>query len=412
MTRKSGTFTLKYLNDLKPKDKDYFIREPGRQGFGVRVYPSGSKKFQMVYTFEGKKKALSLGSYPAVKLADARQKLEDMRRLLAKGKDPGEVVRGQVQERREAWTVDRLCDEFLEKYCRVRKRPKSVKDDELNLNRDIRPLWGKKKARDIRRGDVVSVIDTIVARGAMTQANRTRATISKMFAWALEREIVEVNPVVGTSKPSPEKARNRVLTDAEIKTVWENIDIAPIPDGIRNQIKLLLLIGCRIGELIGATRQQIKDGWLELPGSATKNKRDHVYYVSSYAREIMELDKYDTGLIVQRPFGSCYTNNELSRVLIKNKYFGVDEFVPHDLRRTFTTKLASIGVNPHLQSVIINHTAKDVTGIHYNKHAYLNERKEAVERLGNEIKRIVNGEEARPEKVVSLFGKINERMKQ
>ena len=109
--------TDSFIKSLKPKATRYFIREDaprGEGGFGIRVMPTGAKSWQMIYTFEGQRKWLFLGTYPSLGLAQARKLFREKREILASGKNPGEVTRTSSQARREAWTIDKLCDEFHE----------------------------------------------------------------------------------------------------------------------------------------------------------------------------------------------------------------------------------------------------------------------------------------------------------
>lgn len=138
-------FTDTFIKSLKPRTQRYFVREDaprGEGGFGIRVMPTGAKSWQMIYTFEGKRKWLFLGEYPGMGLSKAREVFREKRKILATGHDPGEVTRSKNQERRDAWTVNKLCDEYLEKYATVNKRPRSAHEDELNLARDVRPRLG------------------------------------------------------------------------------------------------------------------------------------------------------------------------------------------------------------------------------------------------------------------------------
>jgi len=382
---KGTHFSAKYITNLKPKENVYSDSEKG--GLTIRVFPSGRKTWIFIYTFNNKRTWYTLGHYPTVSLAMAHQKQREAQQLLDKGIDPAR----KRQEYIKGWTVDRLCDEFLEKYSEVKKRPRSAKEDRLNLARDVRPAWGELKAVDIRRGDVVILLDAVVKRGAPTQANRTLATIRKMFAWALERQVIEFNPASGITKPGKEMVRDRVLSWNEIKTVLQTMDARnDVPDPIKKAFKLILLTGCRPGEVLGFRWDRIADNWLEIPGTETKNKRTHRVYLSELTRSIM--GNGETGLVLTRHTDTKQEDIKtysLSFWLKRCDHFGINTWSPHDLRRTCATRLAELGTQPHIISKILNHAETSVTARVYDWHPYESEITEALESLSKKISSIL-----------------------
>lgn len=384
-------FTDAFIRGLKPKDKRYVVREEGRageRGFCIRVMPTGGKSWQMIYTVDGARKWNHLGDYPKTSLSEARAKFRKALDCLKAGIDPGEKKRAENQERRDAWTINKLCDEFLEKHAKVKKRPRSAREDELNLARDVRPTWGKKKARDIRRGDVVSLLDEIVNRGSGVQANRTLATVRKMFAWGLEREAVELNPAAGISKPAPETPKERALSLEEIKTVWQTMDDqTDVPEGVKKALKLVLLTGLRPGEVVAAKWDQIDGEWLDLPGASTKNRRPHRAYLSTLARQVA--GDPGEGLMITKDDGSPLPVYSLSFWLRRCRHFGIDRWTPHDLRRTCATRLAEMGTAPHVVQRILNHVQSGVTGRVYDQHTYSAEKQQALEAWGRKLENLI-----------------------
>lgn len=325
------------IRNLEARDKPYVIREDaprGEGGFAMRVMPSGAKTWQLIYIFEDQRKWFSLGQYPQVSLADARLLFRANKKLLSKGIDPGEQTRLQRLENPQAMTVDELCNEFLEKYAQVKKRASSAYEDELNLKRDVRPLLGKYKAKEIRRPDILEVIDGIMTRKAPVQANRTLATVRKMFAWALERGIVESNPASGISKPSHEQPKERALSMKEVATFWANAgqkdDLQSIE--IVKVLKLILLTGCRPGEILALNWENVKGRWAELSGTSTKNKRPHRVFLSTLALDVM--GKAGKGPVIKRYEGATIAVYTLSCWLRREKHLGLPSWTPHDLRRT------------------------------------------------------------------------------
>src|SRR5277367_3957286 len=205
-------FTDRFISSLRPKAERYEQWEGA--GFGIRVSPSGSKSWIWVYHFDGRPRRMTLGSYPGLGLADARIKLSEARKLLEQGSDPGDREVQQRRAERVAETVAQLADAYLEKWARPRKR--SAAEDERILRKDVLPAWGRRKANDIARRDVIALLDNIVDRGSPVAANRTLALIRRMFGWALSRDIVQTNPCTAVKAPGVETRRDRVLSVEEI----------------------------------------------------------------------------------------------------------------------------------------------------------------------------------------------------
>ncbi len=242
--------TVRGLDALKPKAERYEVWEDGRTGLGVRVSPAGRKSWVFMYRFNGKARRMGLGTYPAVGLASARVKHAKAKELLTKGDDPCALHVEKRRAERQAETVADLAAEYLEKWAKPRKR--SAAEDERILNKDVLPAWGKRKAKDIRRRDVILLLDEIVERGSPMQANRTLAVVRRMFNFGISRDILDATPVAMVRAPAKENQRERVLAPEEIRVFWNGLDKAPMSPAIKLALKLELVTGQRKGELVGA----------------------------------------------------------------------------------------------------------------------------------------------------------------
>jgi hypothetical protein len=203
-------FTVRGIDALKPRAKRYDILESDGQGFGVRVAPSGHKSWIYLYHHGGRLRRMTLGTYPNITLADAHKAQAGARAAVKQGKDP---AASHVQARFEALrapTVAQLADVYLERWAKPHKR--SWREDERILTKDVLPVWGRRKASEIRRRDVIALLDDIHDRGAPIQANRTLACIRKMFNFALQRDLVESNPCALVKASGKEHRRDRILS--------------------------------------------------------------------------------------------------------------------------------------------------------------------------------------------------------
>ena len=269
-------FTDRTISALKPKAARYEIWEGG--GFGLRVTPKGNRSWIWLYRYQGRSRRMTFGRYPEVGLADARLKLAQARKDLGQGIDPGAVVVAANVAERIAETVTELADEYLKRHARPKKR--SAAEDERILRRDVIPAWGRRKARDITRRDVVALLDRIVDRGAPVMANRTMSTIQKMFNWAISRDLLEFNPCDKVQPPSKEVPRDRVLDADEIAALWRGLDApesAKTGVGMSDSVKLVLQLqfvtAQRKGEVINAEWSELdrEAAVWTIPASKSKN---------------------------------------------------------------------------------------------------------------------------------------------
>lgn len=170
--------TLRSLRTQKPREMFW---DRVLTGFGVRVTKSGQKTYLVRYRLNGKRPRVKIGTYPTFGLADARARARTILLQAETGEDPS-----------RAESFAELAELYLERHAKPRKR--SWRYDERQLDRDLLPAWGKRKAVDIRRSDVHQVLDAILDRGSPAMANRTRALISKIFNFGITRGVVEHNP--------------------------------------------------------------------------------------------------------------------------------------------------------------------------------------------------------------------------
>jgi integrase len=401
-------FTDKFIAALRPKDQRYERWEGG--GFGIRVSPRG-KAWVWVYHYEGRPRRMTLGSYPAMGLADARIKFAEARNLLARGLDPGDVEVQQRKAERVAETVEELAEAYLEKWARPRKR--SAAEDERILRKDVIAAWGRRKAKDIARRDVIALLDAIVDRGSPIAANRTLALIRRMFGWALSRDIVATSPCVAVKAPAKEKRRDRVLSADEIAALWcalENPELA-ISAPIRLALKLQLVTAQRKGEVIGAEWSEFDlDGrvWT-IPAEKAKNGMPHRLPLSPLA--LVVLDEIASALQATKdvpgwlfPSPRCdgpITGPAVDHAMRSHRHaLGTGDATPHDLRRTAASAMTSIGISRLVVSKILNHAEPGITAV-YDRYSYDPEKRAALDAWSVRLEEIV-GTRHQSAKVVAL----------
>ncbi len=384
------------IKNLKGKDKRY--TEWGERGLGVRVTPNGVKTFIFKYRFDGKVRWMTLGTYPELTLADAHEAHADAWKVLRHGINPGAKAINERKEERDAPTAAALAEEYLEKWAKPRKR--SWREDARILQKDVLPAWGHRKAKDITRRDVIGLLDDIVDRGASIMANRTLATIRKMFNFAVSRDIVAVSPCLAVRAPAPEQRRDRVLTTDEIRALWHAIEGAKMMSkGTKLALKLQLVTGQRKAEIVSAAWDEIDltDRWWTIPPEKAKNKMAHRVPLSHLAMELLQAAKNITG---NSPwiFPSPQTDRHITPEAIDHalRRPGLEalgfSFVPHDLRRSAASHMTGMGISRLVVSKILNHVEKGVTAV-YDRHSYDREKRQALEAWGCKLKGIIKGAE-------------------
>jgi integrase len=202
-------------------------------GFCLRVAPSGRKTWAVMYRHHGVQRRLAVGTYPIMGLADARKLARDTLRDVQGRKDPAELKRQAVEgasrkrTERESKSFASLAERFIERHAKARNR--TWRGAELTIVRELLPRWGKLAAGDITRRDVIEAVESVAERGSGIMANRLKALISKVFNFALSEKdpVVTVNPAYGVKNPTPERRRDRVLSEAEIRALWLALKTEP-----------------------------------------------------------------------------------------------------------------------------------------------------------------------------------------
>ncbi len=385
----NNSFTVNQIKSLKPKDKPYLVR--GGKGFAIRVMPSGTKTWQFIYTFEGKRKWYSLGTFPEVSLKDANTKYKDALSLLEKDIDPGEFNRQKDEDRRKEPYMNDLCAEYLEKHAKVKKRLRSWQEDERMINKDIKPRFDKVKAKEITKRDIVLMLEDIYDRGAKTHSNRMLALVRKIFNFGIGRDLLQTNPCNGIEKLHAEVSKDRYLSDAEISKFWKGLEGSNMTDPVRRVLKMILLTGQRPGEVLNVEWSEINGNWWTIPAEKTKNKQEHRVYLTETAKKL--LGARADGFVFKSPRGDKPMHlNTLPHAIQRNLPLLADvPFTPHDLRRTCATGITRLGFPRFLAGQVLNHKDKSITGV-YDRYEYDQEKQKISQRWERKLQKLATGD--------------------
>lgn len=368
------------IKALKPKEKEYSLRE--KNGFVLRVRPDGSKTFNHIYEHQQKRYRVVLGSYPAISLSEARKRHSANIMLLQDGINPKSKTAPVAEP--ETLTVKKLIAVYLEQYCANNKTERTTKENKRILEKYIQPIIGSRPALDIRRRDAVKLIDDLAirtpgaARGVMKNARA-------MFTWAMDRELVDINPFAGVSRSVQSVRpihRERTLSDTEIQTMWTAFTDPrnnPKSEVTRRALMLILTTGVRPGEATGMLHSEVQGDWWIIPPEKSKNGKEHAVFLSSLAKEIIgePFKKESTDSVFPGPKMVSIGVVSLSHYVRKNEV--VNGWTPHDLRRTCATGLSRLGCPDEIIDAILNHTKTGVIRV-YNRNKYLDEKRKWLQK--------------------------------
>ena len=276
-----------------------------------------------------------------------------------------------------------------------RKRPEYA---EKILAKDVLSTWKGRDARTIEPGEVVELLDAIIDRGSRVMANRTAALLSQLFRFGIQRRIVASTPVQLLYRPGgKEKARERTLTDEELSAFLKDPQACTRYERLSHVMLVLLLTAQRRGELALARWADIdfKAKTWTIPDENAKGGRGHVVPLTDWAlEEFQPLQREAEGSkwVLPGSEGQHLDPKQLTRGVAKCqerfKKRGIEAFTLHDLRRTCRTGLAKLKVEPHIAERVLNHAQEMIAGT-YDRHAYLDEKRGALEKWEAHLKRLV-----------------------
>jgi len=212
-------------------------------GFGLRVSERGTKSWILFYRTNGRNRRLTLGRYPAIGLADARELARDALHSAAKGLDPG-AEKVDARSNRPQLLHD-VINEFIESYAKIHNR--SWRETQRVFEREVLPRWTGRPIRSLTRSDIHDLLDGIMARGRPYMANRVLAAVRKLLNWAEERDYCDNAGITRIKAPGREVTRDRVLTDEELARIWRSAEQIGYPFG--RIVQILILTGQRREEV-------------------------------------------------------------------------------------------------------------------------------------------------------------------
>lgn len=386
------------VKTAKPMDKAYKLTDGG--GMYLLVKPNGSKYWRLKYRFVGKEKMLSIGVYPDVSLADARQKRDEARKVLAAGGDPGEVKK--ADKLAQKLSTENTFEAIAREWHRQKADRWSLRyRDEIidTFEKDIFPYLGRRPITEIKPMELLETLRRLEKRGALEKMRKVRQRCGEVFRYAIVTGRAEYNPApdLATALATPKKTHFPFLTEEELPYFIK--DLAGYTGSVitKTATQIIMLTGVRTQELRFARWQDIdfeKRLW-EIPPEVMKMKRPHIVPLSEQVVELFQSLKPITGMYPlvfigrndrTKPISKESVNQVIELLGYKGRLTG------HGFRHTMSTILHEQGFNSAWIETQLAHVDKNAIRGTYNHAHYLEGRREMMQWYGDYIESMSKGE--------------------
>lgn len=387
-------------------------------GLVFRVTSNGARSWSFRFRDpeSAKPTRFTIGRYPDVTLSAARTRADELRADVSAGRNPV-LIKRQTRVDAPTKTFRALSQRYLEEHARRKKR--SYARDESNLRLHVLPKWGSRSYLGITRGDVIELVEGIVTAGTPIVANRVQSLISTIFSFAIDAGLRPDNPCTRLKKRGSERAKDRVLSDNEIRWFWSATGMPPLGTRPGLGLRLALLTGCRVSEVAGIRRDELsyledpdKTEWLIPPERVKQRKekrgapRSHLVPLSGEARSIVldliSLIEVDQQCLIPNragtePIAGHALTNAMTTIGERSDApasWKANRPTAHDLRRTCETRLSSLGVPKEDRDAVLNHVQSDVGSKHYDRYDRAREKRIAIGKWSTALLNIVSGRTA------------------
>jgi integrase len=351
---------------------DYFDTQVS--GLALRVSAWGRKTWTLHYTLSAKRRRLTLGAYPSLSLWAARTRADETKAAIAEGRNPQAIANETLKD---------ICELYL---AREGDKLRNLKWRKGVLDRHVYSALGARPIAEIRRSEIVRLLDHIEEKSGPSMATQTLALVRKVMNWHATRSDDFISPVVrGMARTNrSERARERILTDDELRKVW-----ATRTGVFSDYVRFLLLTAARRNEASEMTWAEIDgDDWT-LPASRNKTGVDLVRPLSRQAQAVLKA--------LSKTEGFVWSTNGGAKAIAGFTQFkrrfdaasGTRGWTLHDCRRTARSLMSRAGVPTDHAERCLGHVIGGVRGV-YDRHEYHREKAQAFEALAAQIERIVN----------------------
>jgi len=385
--REPGSFTKATVRKMhcRPGQEEKFFWDAGCRGFGIRALRTGRRSWIFQYRDEhGRTRRIVLGDVSAVDLENARNAARRTAASVTHGSNPSL----DRKKKRAAGTVLEVIEAYLSN-AKGRQKARSYKETERHLRTHAAALHHD-RAEAVRRHNITVLLERITMRSGPVAANRVRATLSALWTWGLRTGLIEgeSNPVAFTVR-NPEKARERVLGDAELKAVWGATDD---DTDYSRVVRLCLLTGCRREEIAGLRWNEIQDGRIVIDPSRMKGNLAHeIALLPMISSALPTRPETADGCVFGRlgtGFSGFSDGKEKLDAALVEAGIHMPPWGLHDLRRTFSTRLHDVGGEPIVIEALLAHKQQGVAAV-YNRASFREAKRSALQRWHKIISEII-----------------------
>jgi integrase len=375
--------TDKMISELPRKAQPYFFPDPELVRHGVRIRPTGPGTFTVITRdIFGKQKWIKVGSTDAMTVAQARELARTVIRRVEAGLDPFEPPKPKAD------SVAIVLGEWLKRHA-FKNGLRRAAEYERIVNVYILPHWCERAFVELRRSDAAQLLDYVEDRHGPHQADVVLAVLRAAANWLRDREDSYAPPFGGMRSrvALQDRKRSRILSDAEIRAVWQAADAAGSYGAL---IKLLLLCGQRRDKVRTMRWSDIADGVWTIRTEKREKGNAGVLKLPKLALDIIHAQpRVGRGdFVFAGNKGAQFFEHRYKVAL--DKASGVEHWRLHDLRRTARSLLSRAGVRPDIAEKVLGHAAGNIESI-YDRHSYSEEKGDALRRLAALIERICHG---------------------
>jgi integrase len=389
MPQRCPQLTDKAIRALQPRDRRYQVADSEVAGLALRVSRT-KKTWVLVARFGRHPTRRKLGLYPDMSLAQARDEARRWRAALQQGRDPAVEQAREVRRRRQHTFAVVAEDFFADARRRGLRQAAAV---ESQVRRELISRWGNRGISDIDRADVLQVIDETNARSSHV-AHHVFSYASRIFSFAIERDQygLERSPC-DRLRPAriigPKEPRVRVLTDDELRALWNVLPQLGYPIG--PLVKMLLLSGQRRSEVAEMRWSELAGDLWTIPHQRMKMKSAHVVPLVPAVLELLDtLPRFERGdYVFSNTWGRLPVREFRGPKLRIDALTGSSGWVLHDLRRTMRTHLSALPVSSEVKELVIGHTKKGLVRV-YDQYNFLDEKKQALALWTQRLLKIVS----------------------
>jgi integrase len=426
MTRTQPTkiaLTDRHLKALKPAADGtrQVIWDVMMPGMAVRVSALGKVSFYVVKRRTGDAQPTwsRLGGYPVMTLGKARDAAREAIEALMAGQSPKETAKAKQQAAdaaaREAAgnTFAAVAEAFVRQYL---PRIRSAKVYEAYVRRELIPALGHRPIAEIKRREIVALLETVAARSGESTARQALSILRKMMNWALARDLsdFESNPAAAIKVSDvlgQPKARDRLLADTELAAIWRAIDAVGEP--FASVYKLLLLTGARREEIAEARWEDFNAdaATLTIPAARSKTGDAMLIPLPPAAVEILTATARFNGAFVfsttagHRPVQAFSQAKARLDAALTAQGVAIPPFVIHDFRRALRSGLGRLGVPAVVAELCLGHRRPGIVGV-YDRHSYFSEKRDALRKWEAHLLAIVEQPPADDGKVVPMRARM------